>query len=83
MIDRDTSPEARAVQLAVYARMGPARRVELAFELSERMRELAVEGIRARSPELSLAEARRILWRKLLGDELFHAAFPEAAPARP
>jgi len=83
VIDRDTSPESHAVQLEVYARMGPQRRVELAFELSERMRELAVEGIRARSPGLSLAEARRILWRKLLGDELFRAAFPEAAPARP
>ncbi|MGH7288056.1 MAG: hypothetical protein ACREI8_08585 [Myxococcota bacterium] len=80
MIARDTSPEAHAAQLAAYARIGPARRVELAFELSEQMREVAVEGILHRNPELSRKEARRILWRRLLGGELFDAAFPAAAP---
>jgi hypothetical protein len=59
-----------------------ARRAELAFELSERMRELAIEGIRARSPELSYDEAKLLLWRHLLGEELFGAAFPGAGAVR-
>jgi len=79
VIARDTSPEAHAAQLEVLARLGPARRVELAFELSEQLREVAVEGIRSRNPELSLGEARRVLWRRLLGEELFRAAFPDTA----
>lgn len=78
MIARDTSPEAHAAQLAVLARLGPEGRFELGLVLSERMRELAVDGIQARDPALSRQAARRALWRKLLGDETFQAAFAGA-----
>lgn len=79
MIARDTSPAARAAQLEALARLGPERRFELAFDLSERMREIAVGGIRARNPALSPGAARRVLWRRLLGEALFRAAFGGAA----
>jgi hypothetical protein len=76
VIARDTSPDAHAAQLAVYARLGPVRRFELGFVLSEQAREIALGGIRARHPELSREAAQRVLWRRLLGAELFAAAFP-------
>ncbi len=74
MRPRDTSPEARRVQLEAYRRMGPERRVALAIELSNQAREIALAGIRARNPELSQSEAQRILSRRTLGEELYRAA---------
>ncbi len=79
MVARDTSSEAHAAPLEVFSRLGPERRFELAFSWSERMREFAVEGFRARDPALSRGAARRVLWRRLRGDELFRAALSGAA----
>ena len=80
MLDRDTSPDARRVQLDALRRMGPERRAALAIELSMRARETALAGIRARNPDLSEAEARHVLFRRILGDELYRAAFERGAP---
>jgi hypothetical protein len=74
MRSRDTSREAREVQQALLRAMGPGRRLELAFEMCENARELAVAGIRSRDRTLTQAEARRILLRRILGDGLFDAA---------
>lgn len=79
MVERDTSPEAHAAQLLVYARMGPERRVELAFEMSEAAREVAIEGVRQRNPRMSRDRAREVVLRQILGPELFDAAWPRPA----
>ena len=47
----DTRPEARAVQSAVYRRMGAAGRVSIAFDLSDTVRELARARIRRQRPD--------------------------------
>jgi len=44
---RDTSPEAWARQLAAYRAMGPDGRLRRAFELTEFVRAIARDGIRA------------------------------------
>jgi hypothetical protein len=49
----DTSPEASAVQLALYRKLDPSARVQIAVELSEAVRETAVAGIRRRHPGYS------------------------------
>ena len=54
---RDTSPEAAALRLEAYRRMGPAARLRIAFELSDFTHKLALTGIRERQPELGDAEA--------------------------
>lgn len=72
----DTTPEARAVQTAVFRRMTGSRRVELAVEMSLAAREIALSGILARHPEYDEAQARSALFRLLLGDELFRRAWP-------
>jgi hypothetical protein len=64
------------VQRDVYLRLGPVRRLQLAFEMSEQARALAVAGIRARARELSEDDAKQIMLRRLLGDELFDRAWP-------
>ena len=48
---RDTTPDAAAVQLAAYRRMGGMGRLRIAFELSDLVHSLARSGIRKRHPE--------------------------------
>jgi hypothetical protein len=76
MQPRDTSAEALAVQRAVLGRLGRARRVELAFEMSEQAREISALGALAREPGLTPADARARVLRRILGDALYEAAWP-------
>jgi hypothetical protein len=79
MTSRDTSREARAVQRLAQRRLGPAGRVELAFEMSEQARAISIAGAMAREPGLGPEEARARLLRRLLGDALFDACWPASA----
>ena len=71
----DTSPEADAVQRAVWARMGPTRRMELAPQLSDDVRELSIQGVLRRCPHLTYEQAKHEIIRLQLGDKLYEAAF--------
>lgn len=74
----DTSREAHEVQLAIYRRMSPEQKLQLAIRMSEEVREVAADGIRARHPEYGPDEVRFALWRMLHGDDLFRRAWPAA-----
>ena len=78
MASIDTSPEAHAVQIEVYRRLGPEGRVELAIEMSDEARRTAASGIRDRHPEYSEGQIRWALFRLILGDVLFRGAWPDA-----
>jgi hypothetical protein len=80
---QDTTPEAETVQVEVLRRMGPARRVELAIEMSMEARAITLAGIRARHPDYDAATARWALFRVLVGDDLFHKAWPAAPLVAP
>jgi hypothetical protein len=69
--------------MQVYRRMSPEARVRVAFEMSEDMRSIALEGIRSRHPEYDDARARRALFRLLLGEDLVRAIWPGEAPVAP
>jgi hypothetical protein len=79
MTPRDTTPEARAMQVAVWRRLGGPARVELAMEMSDAAREIAIEGEMARAPSLSRDAARRRVLRRILGAEVFDAAYGREA----
>lgn len=79
----DTSDDAAAVQLEVYRRMGPERRLRVGLELTEISRRLLRDGVAHRHPEYSEAEVRLAFLRLWLGAELFRHAYrgaPELAP---
>ena len=76
MIPLDTTSEAHRVQIQVYRRMGPEGRLGRAMALCDEAREVAQEGIRARHPEYGDDGAKWALYRLLLGDTLFRAAYP-------
>ena len=58
---RDTSHEAWREQRAALDRLGPQGRFAVAMDLSEAIRTIQLEGIQARHPEWSRAEAVRYL----------------------
>jgi len=57
----DTSPDAERVLIAGLRRMSPARRIQLANEMTRACRELSLAGLRTRYPGASEVEIRRRL----------------------
>ena len=74
--ERDTTPEAAAVQTTIYRRMTSDQRTRAAAQMSAMARSITLENIRARHPEYSEHQARMALYRLLVGDELFGRAWP-------
>jgi hypothetical protein len=75
MKNRDTSPEARRVQIGLYRRMTPARKFELISQAYEFGRVLAMAGIRLRHPNATDGQVRRIWASQHLGRELYEQAY--------
>ena len=63
----DTSPEAGAIQIDIFRRMTPGRRIELVLEMSDSMRDVSLSGLRHRHPELNEQELHRELLRLMYG----------------
>jgi hypothetical protein len=72
----DTSPEAHRVQGELYARMGPAARLSVAFDLSEAARRMALAGIRRRHPDYTDEQVWCAWARLTLGDDRCREAWP-------
>lgn len=80
---RDTDAESHHVQLEILRRLGPERRLDIAMRMSDEVRDIARAGIASRHPEYSGQQVRWALFRKLLGDDLFRAAYPDADVLEP
>lgn len=65
------------MQIQVYRRMGPEGRLHRAMKMCDEAREIAREGIRARHPEYDEPSVNWALFRLLLGDALFRAAYKD------
>lgn len=74
----DTSPEAEQIQLEIFRRMGPEKRLEAGIALSQTCRKLLPAGVRRRHPEYGEEEIRLAVIRLTLPEELFLAAYPHA-----
>lgn len=71
----DTRPEAERVQIELIRQAPTWRRVELAGEMYETVKALALIGLRQRHPHDSPQELRRRLADLLLGSELALRAY--------
>ena len=72
----DTTPEADAVQVEAYRRMGGMGRAQVMFRLCEMARQAAEAGIRTRHPEYDDSDVRLALAGLLYGDDLVRSAWP-------
>jgi len=71
----DTSPEARRVLYDLCRRMPLGRRLELAFDMCDTGKLLAIAGLRMRHPGASEEELNRLWARQHLGPELFEQVY--------
>jgi hypothetical protein len=82
-IAADTSPEADALQIEAYRRMGGTGRAQVMFRLCEMARQAAEAGIRKRHPDYDDAQVRMAFARLLYGDDLVRGAWPGRALVDP
>lgn len=68
LLPADTSPSVAALQREAQQRLAPDARVRLAVQMSEDVRTILVEGLRARNPTASEAKLRQLMMRSLYGD---------------
>jgi hypothetical protein len=74
----DTSSDAEKVQIEIFRRLGPEKRLQSAALLSETCRSLLAEGVRKRHPNYNEEQVRLAVIRCLLPEDLFLQAYPEA-----
>jgi hypothetical protein len=70
-IPRDTTPEAHRKQMEILRKLSPERRALISFELSNNVRQIAMDGIRKQHPEFTETQISRELLRRIVGDELY------------
>jgi hypothetical protein len=74
----DTSSDAEKVQIEIFRRLGPEKRLQSAALLSETCRSLLAEGVRKRHPNYNEEQVRLAVIRCLLPEDLFLQVYPEA-----
>jgi len=79
----DTTPEADQLQLEIFRRMGPEKRLQAGIALSQLCRKLLLEGVRMRHPEYNERQIELAVIRLILPGNLFLAAYPEARDIGP
>ena len=79
----DTSPDAEKVQIEIFQRMEPEKRLQSAALLSETCHILLAEGIRKRHPNYNEEQIRLAVIRCLLPEDLFLQAYPSASDILP
>lgn len=82
-LPRDTTLEAARFRYSVLRRLSPAERLEMAFELSDAVREALIAGIRHRHPDYTPRQVRREVLRLTLGKDLFEKYEPHIPPEEP
>src|SRR5262249_41651596 len=75
-VPADTTLEAARVQFEVFRRMSPSKRLELAFQMSDSLRQLVADGVRSRHPDYSEHQVRPAVIRLTLGEKLFQQVYP-------
>lgn len=79
----DTSPEVERVQVEIFRRMTPERRLRAAAELTQLVRKSLAEGVRTRHPEYNDDQVRLAMIRLTLPEHLFLAVYPYAKEITP
>jgi hypothetical protein len=74
----DTNSDTEKIQIEIFRRMEPQKRLESAALLSETCRTLLAEGIRKRHPDYNQEQVRLAVIRCLLPEDLFLRAYPNA-----
>jgi len=66
----DTHPKMEAMQINLWRKASPTRKMQMLAQLNASVRTLALAGLRSQHPQASEEELRRRLAGLILGDEL-------------
>ena len=76
-IPADTTIEAVRKQNEILRRLGPEKRLKMAFELSDNLRSIVEAGVRERNPDYDEETIRQEVLRLMIGDSLFKQVYPD------
>ena len=76
-LSTDTHPKVEALQIQLWRRASPTRKMHMQAQLNASARMLALAGLRSQYPQDSEAELRRQLADLLLGKELARKVYGE------
>jgi hypothetical protein len=77
----DTHPKMEALQIQLWRRASPTRKMHMLAQLNASARALALAGLRSRYPQASETEMQRRLADLLLGEELARKVYGEIGHA--
>ncbi len=77
-IRADTTAEAFAEQIKVLRRLSVSERAAMAFELSDNLRQIVVDGVCHRHPAWDETRVRRETFRIVYGDRLYTQVFGQS-----
>lgn len=83
IVPADTTEEAHRLQGEIYRRMGGAARLNVAFRLTETVRQLSQAGIRQRHPGYTDEQVFHAWARLTLGDALYCEVWPDRELLQP
>jgi hypothetical protein len=78
----DTAPEAAWVQIEIYRRMAPEKRLRQVLQLGDSLCAIVASGVRSRHPEFSEEQVKLSVARITLGEELFRKVYPDVTLPR-
>lgn len=81
-LSSDTHPKMEALQIELWRKATPSRKMQMLAQLNASARSLALAGLRLRYPNASQAELRRRLAGLLLGDETARKVYGEINDAK-
>ena len=79
----DTTEKAENIQIEIFRRMGPERRLRAAADLAGTARKLLAEGVRMRHPDYTEEQIKLATIKLTLGPGLFASVYPQAKDLRP
>jgi hypothetical protein len=82
VLSSDTHPKVEALQIQLWRRASPTRKMHMLAQLNASVRMLALAGLRSRYPKANEAELRRRLADLLLGEELARKVYGEMSDAK-
>ena len=75
MISNDTTAEARQVQIELYRKMPPEKKLDLVFDAYRTGQAIAMAGIRMQHPEATEGQVWHMWAKKHLGEDLYNKVY--------
>jgi hypothetical protein len=72
----DQSHEPNALMYEILQKLGPERRIQMAFEMSQNLRAISEHGVRRRHPEYTDRQVRLAATKLAIGNDLFKKVYP-------